>query len=91
MEIKVTLARFIGEELLSGGRIGYEENLLSDGMIDSLGMLRLVGFIEETYGWQVPPEDFTIENFRTIEVLSHYLQQSLDPMRSTRDVVSDRQ
>lgn len=78
MDIKATLDQFICTELLDeGGGLDYDENLLSDGMVDSLGMLRLVGYIESSYGISVPPEHFVIENFRTINVLGDYLQQRM--------------
>ena len=76
--MKEALTAFVSEELLSGRmRVGDDDNLLSEGMVDSLGMLRLVGFIEEQFGVKVPPEDFTIENFRTIALLTDYLQKSV--------------
>lgn len=78
MDTRPTLARFISMELLRiDEQVGFDENLLSAGMVDSLGMLRLIGFIQQTYGLQVPPEDFIIENFRTLDVLNDYLHTSL--------------
>ncbi len=58
--------------------IDADENLLVDGMVDSLGMLRLIAFIEATYSVKVPPQDFTIENFRTASVLTDYLRGLMD-------------
>lgn len=74
MDTHSTLARFISDELLrTGETVEGDENLLSEGMVDSIGMMRLVGFIEETYGLKVPPKDFVIENFRTLNLLCDYL------------------
>jgi acyl carrier protein len=41
-------------------------------------MLRLVAFIEAEFGTSVPPEDFVIDNFRTVEVLGRYLEARSD-------------
>ena len=74
MDIKVQLTEFINGQLLSGfGQVGEDDSLLAEGMIDSLGMLRLVDFIEETCGVKVPHEDLVIDNFRTIGAISAYL------------------
>jgi acyl carrier protein len=74
LQLKEAIRTYIGEELLEDDApIGDDENLLADGMVDSIGMLRLIGFIEASYGVQVPLEDITIENFRSIEALSGYL------------------
>lgn len=78
MSIRETLRRYISEELLEDDMpLDDDENLLADGMVDSLGMLRLVGFIEESYGFRVPPDAFTIEHFRTIGTLHAYLASAM--------------
>ncbi|MFK8013841.1 MAG: acyl carrier protein [Gammaproteobacteria bacterium] len=69
------LLDYIRDELLDDADdIAADDNLLADGMVDSLGMLRLMDFIEQTFGITVPPEDFTIENFRTIDMMIVYLR-----------------
>ena len=73
-EIKEPLRNFIASELLSGERtVADDESLLADGMIDSMGVVRLVAFAEDTFGCQIPPEDVTIDNFRSIDNLAAYL------------------
>lgn len=67
------VAAFIVEELLDGELVAHDENLLVEGRVDSLGMLRLVAFIEARYEVKVPPEDFTIEHFRTVDTIGAYL------------------
>lgn len=70
------LRRFIEEELLSGTReVKVDDELLMDGYVDSVGAMRLVAFIDGSLGIKVPPEDFTIENFGTINALAAYLER----------------
>ena len=77
MNIRQTLAAFISNELLKTDELlEGDENLLADGMVDSLGMLRLVAYIEDVSGIKVPPQDFIIDNFRTLDVLCAYLERS---------------
>ena len=68
---------FIQEELLKtvGGNIQFGDNLLDDGMVDSLGMLRMLDFIEERFQHSVQPADFTLENFRSIDCIVSYLER----------------
>ena len=76
LDTGAALQRFINEELLNGQMsVGLDENLLSIGMIDSLGVMRLIAFIAEEFGVEVPPEDLTIENFRTVAVMARYVSQ----------------
>ncbi|MGK7878411.1 MAG: acyl carrier protein [Xenococcaceae cyanobacterium] len=73
-----TLKRYISEELLNG-RIDVDvgDDLLGNGMIDSMGMMWLIAFIEETFGISVPLEDITIEHFRTIQTIDAYLKKHI--------------
>lgn len=71
-----TLLEFIRTELLDDmDDIEMDENLLADGMVDSLGMVRMMGFLEQTFNVSVPPEDMTIQNFRTVERVVAYLAE----------------
>ncbi len=80
MDIQETLKQFISEELLNICKtIDSDDNLLIDGMVDSIGMLRLVAFIEDIYNLKVPYEDLTIENFGTVTVIADYLQKRQVP------------
>jgi len=86
MEFRQALQDFIGEELLDDDvPVAVDENLLADGMVSSLGMLRLVGFIEDTWSISVPPEHFTIEHFRTVETLDAYRTGRLAEWNHSRD------
>jgi acyl carrier protein len=78
MSIRENISNYITGELLNGETVAHDDNLLGEGVIDSLGMLRLVAFLEESYEVQVPPEHFTIENFRTIESIETYLTRLLN-------------
>ncbi len=75
-----TLLRFVNEEILAGlsAAVGAEDEIVLDGTLDSLGVTRLIGFVEEEYSLSIPPEDVTIENFRTIRTIAGYLRRRLD-------------
>lgn len=67
---------FINAEIVgsSNGRVGIDDELLLDGHIDSLGIVRLVAFLEEKFGKQIPPEQVTIENFRNVATIARYVE-----------------
>ena len=78
MDPKALLTVFVTEELLDADEpVEADEDLLADGMVDSLGMMRLVAYIDQEFGYKVPPGDLTIENFRTIGRVSDYLRRAL--------------
>ncbi len=73
---KIILQNYIQKELMNGatGSMDENENLLASGIIDSLGVLRLVSFVEEQFGVEVPDEDVTLENFQSIKAIADYLE-----------------
>ena len=76
MTISQGLTQFIQHDLLldsTDQTLSEDDDLLTSGLIDSLGIMRLIVFIEETYNKRVPYEDVTIDNVRTIV---NYLEQS---------------
>ncbi len=76
--MKETLRRYISQELLSdrdGSPLADDEDLLGGGLVDSVGMMSLVLWVEEEFGVAVPPEDVTIENFFSIDTIDAYLKQ----------------
>jgi len=54
--------------------LGAEDDLLLSQTLDSLGVVRLVQFLEGEYGLQVPAEDVTLEHFSTLSKIDAYLR-----------------
>jgi acyl carrier protein len=75
MNASVVLKQYIREELMNGSssELDESENLLAAGIIDSLGILRLVSFVEEKFGIEVPDEDVTLDNFNSVKAMSDYV------------------
>lgn len=46
-----------------------ETPLLGGGRLDSLGVLQLVGYLDDAFGLAVEDDDFTEENFATVGAL----------------------
>ena len=72
------LIEFIEKELLgSHSDIGLtpSDDLLGSGMVDSLGIMRLIQFIEVRFELKVPFEDMTIENFMSVGDIERYLEK----------------
>ncbi len=77
MDTKAILLEYVRKELLADSRMepGVSDDLLSEGLIDSMGVVKLVLFIEERFGIQIPDGDIVFENFQTIEALAGYLER----------------
>jgi len=53
--------------------IGDDDHLLAAGVIDSLGVLEVVGFLEEDFGVSVVDDELVPENFKSIESLVSFV------------------
>jgi len=53
--------------------IELQDDLLGTGVIDSMGMMKLLAFIEKEASFKIPPEDMTVENFMTLENILGYI------------------
>lgn len=67
---------FILKEFLDNGSttISFNDNLIEEGIIDSLAILRLVNFVEVQFSVSIDPEDIIIENFESINTISNLIE-----------------
>lgn len=76
-EIEERILAFVRTELLpKDASVGRDDDLLSD-LLDSVAVLRLVTFVDETFGINTRPQDFVVENFENAAVLAEYVGRSL--------------
>jgi acyl carrier protein len=54
-------------------QVGDHEPLIESGVVDSMGILELVTFIEREFGVQLSDEDVSPENFRSIHSVAGFL------------------
>ncbi len=57
-----------------GVELKDEDDLLSKGIIDSLGFVELVEEIQSKYGLSVEDVDITEDNFGSIEAMAGYVE-----------------
>ena len=75
------LIEFIAQDLLRGRpdvSIDAGDDILGSGLVDSLGVMRIVAFIEKRYEVKVPPEDVRIEHFLSVNHIVSYLETRRD-------------
>jgi acyl carrier protein len=76
MSVSTDIEQFILSELTQGRditAIDPAENLLSKGIVDSHGVMELVGFLQDRYGIAVGDEDLTPENFESVASIEAFV------------------
>ncbi|MDX2165628.1 MAG: acyl carrier protein [Deltaproteobacteria bacterium] len=55
--------------------VGDEDSLLDAQVIDSLGILELVAYVEQAFAIAVGDDDLTAENFQSIAALARFVER----------------
>jgi acyl carrier protein len=73
--VQQTISSFITDNLLLGKKIDVEgtPSFLEAGVIDSTGVLELVQFLEDTWGFAVKDEEMVPENLDSLESLVRFV------------------
>ena len=75
MELKVQVRAFVTSNFYVADPAALEDSasLLDHGIIDSTGVLEVIGFIEETFGFTVEDNEMLPENLDSIEHIANFI------------------
>jgi acyl carrier protein len=75
-EVNLRLREFIAETfpLARNQPFSDDESLFASGIVDSLGIMDLVGLLEDEYAIVLSDEDFVSDNFETISRLAAFVE-----------------
>ncbi len=73
MDIRDELRAFIRESFFAEG-YADEDSFLGTGIIDSLGVLQLVSFVEGRFGLKVGDAELVPENFDSVARLAAFIE-----------------
>lgn len=80
MEIKPQIRSYIAQNILfsdNGFKYDDDASFLEEGIVDSLGIMELILFTEETFGLSVSDRDLTPDNFDSVNKMANYIQNRL--------------
>ena len=52
-----------------------DDDLLRMGVLDSMAIMEIVGFLEMTYGVSVEGEEVTVDNFRSLAAMTRLIER----------------
>lgn len=55
--------------------LGEDEHLLANGILDSLGVLDVVGYLEKEFGISISDEDLVPEHFETLRRMAAFVEE----------------
>jgi acyl carrier protein len=87
-EVRARVWAYILEDFLymrPDATVGPDESLLQSGVLDSLGVMDLVAFLEQTYGIPVESREITESNLDTLNRIADYVTTKLQASRAAAD------
>lgn len=77
-DVTQTIREYLTEELLDHDvDLADDTPLLKTELIDSMGVLTLVGFIEDEYGITIAADDVSTDNFATLDTITRMVESKL--------------
>ena len=79
MNIQEQIREYIVENILfgDGENLQPDTSFQEEGVIDSMGILGLISFVEDTYGITIEDDDLTIENLGSVQDVSSFVRRKL--------------
>jgi methoxymalonate biosynthesis acyl carrier protein len=74
---KVQIRQFLAEHIAE--HIADEDDIFARGLVNSMFVVQLVAFLEETFDIQIDGEDLVFENFRSIKDVDALVQRLTSP------------
>ena len=84
MDYSSKAREFIIENFLfgDGEQLHDDTSFFENGIIDSTGILELIGFLEQTYNITIEDEELIPENFDNLNKIAQYLDKKLHTTHS---------
>lgn len=83
MDIETQIKDYIAKNLLFSDKgFSYPDDVsfLEEGIIDSVGVMELVSFVEENFGVKVDDLDITPDNFDSVIKLAAFIRRKRQTM-----------
>jgi acyl carrier protein len=86
MDIKENIRQYIAQNMLfseQGFAYADDASFLEEAIIDSVGFMELVAFVQKEYDIEVGPQDLVRDNFDSVNKLARYVSSKIGATQST--------
>jgi acyl carrier protein len=85
MDIKENIRQYIAQNMLFsdlGFAYADDASFLEEAIIDSVGFMELVAFVQKEYDIEVGPQDLVRDNFDSVNKLARYVSSKIAAAQS---------
>lgn len=79
MTTRETLKNYFTEKSPKAKGLEDDDSLLEKGLLDSMGIVKLIAFIEERFGVQLGDDEFDPDNFETVAAIATLVESKAKP------------
>ncbi len=79
-DISITIRKFIVEELMfekDETVLGFDDELLDGGLVDSMGLLQLVVFLEKEFHVSIPNSELVPNDFQSVQAIARLVSTKM--------------
>lgn len=80
-DISASVIDWIKEKSSQGGRQAVEltadTDLIENRLMDSIDLINLVAYLEDTYGFSLSPDDLVPESFVNVKAITNLVQKNI--------------
>ena len=84
-EVESTIRTFIDVNVINGAGWEYHNDtpLLDESILDSLGIVDLVEFLQKRYRIRIQQQEVTRKNFRSVSTIAAFVRDKTVPVHSS--------
>ncbi len=82
MDVRSSISTYIRSEFdvaLSGAQLSDDTQLIESGIIDSLGIMKLLQYLEDSFSIHIADDELRPENFETPGTIVSLVERKLSP------------
>ena len=68
---------FFETDLLKRSKVDHvsnDDNVIAAGIVDSLGIVKIISYLEDAFSVEIDDADLVMENFETIESMATFVE-----------------
>jgi acyl carrier protein len=80
MDPKTIIKQFILNDIQKDRKrkdLADGESLIDQGVIDSLGIMKMLAFLEEKFNIQIAGDELVLENFETLDAITQLVDKKI--------------
>jgi len=78
MDVRDAVVAYVRDEFrIDESELSWDAPLVRTGLLDSVSLVQLAGYLERTFGIEIPDQEIDADHFDSIGMIVEYVRQRL--------------